>query len=64
MLHRTKKEIGSLWATRPHGKCGACGGPMIERQRLAFRRPAGQWTPGELVHYACRVAEDEILAAA
>jgi len=64
MLHGKRTEIRSFYATRPHGTCGVCGGPMDEGQRLAFRRSAGFWSPGETVHFACRKAEDELLAEA
>ena len=62
MLHGKRTGIRSFYATRSYGQCGVCGNPMEERQRLAFRRPAGQWSAGETVHYSCRKAEDELLA--
>ena len=64
MLHGKRTEIRSFYATRSYGQCGVCGNPMEERQRLAFRRQAGHWTPGEVVHFACHKVEDELLASA
>jgi len=62
MLHGKRTEIRSFYATRSYGQCGVCEKPMIERQRLAFRRRlTGVWVAGEVCHYQCRKAEDELL---